>query len=117
MDDGTRGPEVREEQSKLWLTVAEQLGIEVVAPLVMRLDDGADLRAAALIKNFGARNGMVVDPDWHTLSPVRTALFTGDYGYSAVNISGYALSAVVEILSDWGWTGAPDDYPAWLNRS
>src|SRR5690242_8116452 len=105
----------REAQSALWRTVAASLRIEVVAPASIQLDGGIEIAAAALVKGFGARNGMIADPDWSgTLQPVANSLRAAGYGYSAVEIDGCSEQGIIEMLRDWGWTGHPDRRPPWL---
>ena len=42
-----------------WLTAAADLGIEVVAPFVLPVENG-EIRCVAVVKQFGYRNGTLV---------------------------------------------------------
>ena len=100
-----------------WRTVSEDLGIEVVAPFHLLMADGSQLTATALVKQFGAKNGMVVDADYAVLEPHTQSLVANSYGYSAISSRDaqlYERTNLIEALADWGWSGAADQKPSWL---
>ncbi|HKX07382.1 MAG TPA: hypothetical protein VJN67_04280 [Stellaceae bacterium] len=63
--------------------MADDLGIEVVAPFEMTLPGGARLEALALVKDFGRRNGMVI-ASFATLRPHYDVLPELGYGFSSM---------------------------------
>jgi len=104
---------MRADQVEIWNRVARELDLAVVAPCELILSNGDKISATALVEHFGARKGMVVDPDWSTIAPHAERLVADGYGYSAVEISGDHAS-LIEILRDWGWSGAPDEKSWWV---
>ncbi|MBX7457094.1 hypothetical protein K3152_02445 [Qipengyuania sp. 1NDH17] len=100
--------------SDRWQVLAQHLGIRTIAPFELELSDSI-FRFAALLPQFGATNGMVVDADWSLIAPHQSSLLAAGYGFSCVQPSDQPddLVAVCEILSDWGWTCASPK-PDWL---
>jgi hypothetical protein len=97
--------------------VSEDLRIEVVAPFDVVLSDGAQLRVGALVKNFGPPRGMLVAFDYDTLKPHVQKIIEDGYGYSAQlgnSTAGYNRTTMLDILRDWGWSGAEEKRPSWL---
>jgi len=85
-----------------------------VAPFNLELD-GVQMHFTALLPQFGAPAGMVVDADWNVIAPHRHRLLAAGYGFSCVG-PGEPTDDVLdgsEMLSDWGWTSASPK-PAWL---
>jgi hypothetical protein len=64
-----------------------------------------------LLPQFGAKNGMVADPDWEAIGPHERELLDAGYGFSTVGISG-DLESAKSMLRDWGWS-APEPKPSW----
>lgn len=100
-----------------WQRASNDLAIEVVTPFQVTLSDVSRLTFPALVKDFGNRNGMVVAADFALIRPHAQKLLDAGYGYSS-NIGhspeSYQREAMIEILADWGWTGARDRRPSWL---
>jgi hypothetical protein len=94
------------DQVAAWHKAARELGLEIVAPFEMDLDLAGRLSATALIKDFEARQGMVVDPLWSTLEPYASALHEAGYGYSAMELGEYDRTYLIGVFNDWGWTGS-----------
>ena len=97
-----------------WLDFARRLGIEIVAPFDLELD-GVQMHFTALLPQFGAPAGMVVDADWDVIKPHQSSLLAAGYGFSCVGPGKPAddVSDGNEMLSDWGWTTASPK-PGWL---
>ena len=97
-----------------WLELADRLGIEIVTPFNLDLS-GVQMFFTALLPQFGAQAGMVVDADWTVIEPHQTSLLAAGYGFSCVGPGDPArdLTSVREMLSDWGWTGATSK-PDWI---
>jgi hypothetical protein len=103
------------DKANCWREIGLRLGIEVIAPARVCLA-GNEAQFTALLPQFGAESGMIVDAEWSAIEPHCAALIEAGYGYSCVTLD-HAAGAenVVEILSDWGWTdNAPK--PNWLNN-
>jgi hypothetical protein len=102
---------------QFWKRVAKDLRIEIEAPFRLALPGGANLYVSALVKHFGRARGMVVDADYSIISPHIAALVEQDFGYCG-NVGGapeiYDRTSMVEVLTDWGWSGPSDNKPDWL---
>jgi hypothetical protein len=97
-----------------WLDLAHRLGIEIVAPFNVELA-GVQMHFTALLPQFGATSGMVIDANWVVIEPHLTSFLAAGYGFSCVG-PGDAADDIVdahEMLSDWGWTSASPK-PDWL---
>jgi hypothetical protein len=100
-----------------WKMVSEDLRIDIVAPFDVVLSDGAQLRVAALVKNFGPPRGMLVAFAYDTPKPYVQKIIEDGYGYSAQlgnSPEGYNRATMLDILKDWGWSGPEDRRPSWL---
>ena len=103
-------------QSRLWNRIGAQLGVAVVAPWTMRLESGTEIVAAALIKNFGAEKGTLVTIDGG-ISETQCALLSRNgyaISYAILDPLEEGLEGLVYVLSEMGWSGAPEEMPAWL---
>jgi len=102
---------------QFWKRAAKDLGIEVETPFRLALPGGTNLYVSALVKNFGPRRGMIVDADYSIISSHIQVLAENDFGYCG-NIGGapetYNRASMIEILTDWGWSGPLGNKPAWL---
>ncbi len=99
-----------------WLRVADDLCLKIVAPYKAQFPDGSCLEVSALVKNFGAPQGMLVDPDYDVLAPHTRRMRECGYGYSAMlggPVDQYDRESVIEVLNDWGWCGAQGKAPDW----
>jgi hypothetical protein len=102
------------DQAQAWRDLAASFGIEVVAPCEVRLHGGDRILAMAHLKEFGAVNGMIIDPDFAVLRPHTSALIANGYGFSVVELKEHWNRAeVIEMLIDWGWS-SPHPRPQWL---
>ena len=84
------------------MVVAHRLGIDIIAPFNVELS-GAKMQFTALLPQFGAPAGMVVDADWNTIQPHQSSLLAAGYGFSCVEPP-EADANIDEMLSDWGWS-------------
>jgi hypothetical protein len=105
-------------ETAFWECVAEDLGIEIVAPFEAPLPDGSHIKFSALVKGFGAKNGMLVGADYAIIKPHAGRLLDSGYGYCAVLGGGtantYERDSMIEVFADWGWSGPSDRRPTWL---
>ena len=99
--------------SECWLKVGQQLDIEVRAPFEVELDGGR-VHFAALLPQFGAPRGMVVDDDSDKIWAHRRSLLAAGYGFSCVELNDCTnVDPPVEMLADWGWS-SDSPTPDWL---
>jgi hypothetical protein len=60
----------------------------------------------ALIKGYGAKNGMVIDSDGSKLIKLSSELSSSNYGFSCLNLNASDVAdGFDEILEDWGASG------------
>src|SRR3954462_12722818 len=92
-----------------WLEFGRRLGIEVIAPVEIELA-GVKAHFTALLPQFGAPAGMIVDADWDKIEPHKSALLAAGYGFSCVSAGDTAdldypqrMAAAREMLADWRW--------------
>jgi hypothetical protein len=99
-----------------WEMVRDDLGIEIVAPYVVDLGDGKKLSVPILVKHFGHKQGMLVVSDFQDLKPYENQVWAMGYGMSVLEepTEPYDREVMIELLSDWGWTGDPARKPAWV---
>jgi hypothetical protein len=106
---------------RAWLSAAEDLGIDVIAPFVLPVDDG-EVRCVALLREFGHRNGMLVRrggvPEWKAAVGLLNRAVELGYGVTHVgrSYSVYERDKYIDLLNDWGWHGNPDAAPDWYTR-
>ena len=107
-----------ETDAKYWLEIGRRFGIEVIAPVQIELA-GTKALFTALLPQFGAPAGMVVDADWDKIEPHKSSLLTAGYGFSCVSVSRADLNhpegmaSAREMLADWSWS-SPTPKPDWL---
>ena len=101
-----------------WTQVSSDLGIDVIAPFEITLLDGTLLKVVALVKNFGAKNGMLVASDYDAVKPYKQKIVDSGYGY-ATNVGRspeqYNRASMIDVLKDWGWTGPEGRRPSWCS--
>lgn len=91
----------------------KELGVQVIAPYNITVD-GSQITFTAYFPCFGGHCGMVTDPDWSVIKPHTDALSAAGFRYSCVSFErGADLESLREVLTDWGWTGPPEDKPEW----
>jgi hypothetical protein len=104
-----------------WRRVAGVLGIEVVAPFALSLPSGTQVDAAALVKGFGAPNGMLLLTDYSKVRQELRALAELGFGFSVLEEPGdgdeFILDEYVDLLRDWGWAGPSESEPIWLREA
>ncbi len=94
------------------------LGVNIIAPFEFEID-GERLRFDALIRNFGARVGMLINRDSKVFADHRTRLVALGYTHSSFDFEGWIASpydraGTIELLSDWRWSGPVSERPEWL---
>jgi hypothetical protein len=101
-------------EAECWLNLGRRLGVEVVAPIEVRVG-GDQMHFTALLPQFGAPLGMLVDSDSDLMWGRRDELVAARYGFSCVvcTESEIDLESVREMLADWGWS-SDQPKPDWL---
>jgi hypothetical protein len=100
--------------ARAWLKAADDLQIEVVAPF--RLESG--FQFVALVRFFGAPNGMLVLDSWDEERAAAAENF--GFGFSCMDspfYETYDRERFIEVLTDWTWTGDPEHRPDWYTES
>ena len=97
-----------EKLARAWQTAAQDLGIRVTSPYPLERPGSRTHSYAALVHEFGAVRGMLVDTCERIVAP------PPEYGYSGMSAAygTYERARFIEALKDWGWAsaGAP---PSW----
>lgn len=103
------------------IAIAKILGLDVVAPCTVKLAPGKEVVATALIRGFGARNGMLVVEDYQQVEELLEAIRMAGFGFSVLRgrREGAALDVdgFINVLRDWGWNGDQGTEPNWLTNS
>jgi hypothetical protein len=103
-----------------WKLAGNDLGIKIESPFKLFLKDGTFIEFDVLVKDFGAKLGMLITTDYKKIKNFKTELVEKGYGYSV--LSEYAEGRIYNpesfkpLLSDWGWSGDPASAPAWLKE-
>ncbi|WP_155841734.1 hypothetical protein [Hyphomonas atlantica] len=75
-----------------------------------------DIGELFLLHNFGGCAGLILVPSaaGFNLSQL-DLIWEAGFGCSVVDFSGDETRAdLIDVLTDWGWTGPSDEKPAWL---
>jgi hypothetical protein len=98
-----------------WKKAAVDLGIEVVCPYTLSLENGTLVEADVLVKNFGNLHGMLLSTsDIFTASS--NQIVQAGFGYSVLNSGheNFDRKYYIEMLMDWSWSGTNDKCPSWF---
>jgi len=99
---------------ELWQDAADKLGVTLCRPGEIQLPNGMIKR----VPNFGARNGTLVFDRVPEDQGIEEAgyylsIFPPGSSYWTRPASEEGL---IEVLSDWGWFGRPEEAPPWLEQ-
>jgi hypothetical protein len=103
-----------------WEAARDDLGLEIVAPYDLRITGNVAVRAEVLVRNYGARNGMLIVTDYAVIQPWLKPLEALGYGFSTLEEptgdgrEAYDRGTFIEMLSDWGWSGPEAEKPEWI---
>ncbi|WP_284297351.1 hypothetical protein [Thalassotalea loyana] len=79
--------------------------MEIESPFILVVD-GNTVVFDALIKGYGAKNGMVIDSDGSKLTNLNSELSALGYGFSCLNLNASDIADdFYEVLDDWGGSG------------
>ena len=83
-------------------SLRKQYELDIESPITLSLR-GDSVTFDALIKGFGAKNGMIISENGQLLQSYRNEISSSGYGYSSFNILGnIELESFNELLDDWG---------------
>lgn len=102
-----------------WRWAARDLGVRIRAPFVVTVDE-MRLEVPLLVEDFGAVNGMLIVPEYGLVRAWRDQIGRAGYGFSVLEeppTADYVRAEFVDLLTDWGWTGKPDERPEWMNST
>ncbi len=101
-----------------WKIAAKDLKIEIKASFTLFLPSGKKIEAELLVKNFGAKNGMIIITDYDKIKPFVDEITKLNYGYSTLEqplpTEKYNRDYFIELLNDWGWSGDNNKKPSWI---
>lgn len=104
-----------------WTQACQLLGLQLVAPFVLKTKSGAEIKAIALIKDFGAPMGMMILDDYSKVEEIIDEITEMGYGFSVLDEplehEGFDIADYKDVLKDWGWSGANESKPEWLKES
>ena len=105
---------------KAWREASVALGIEVVAPYILRVGPRR-VKCIAYVAHFGGPNGIVIGPSWppdfQTDEDLVQCAKSRDLCYSFLNLEvyrNYDAETFREALRDWGYCGPSHKRPNWL---
>lgn len=99
-----------------WTEIAMKWGLRVETPFVVSLAWG-EISIPVVLRDFGASNGMLLVTDFDIVRPHVDELMNLGYGFACLSEpTGVPHPdddlTLVEMLSDWGWTGGGSP-PTW----
>lgn len=113
-EDKTMSPLVRD-----WLKAASVLGLKVEAPCMVALPSGATVVADVLVHQFGASKGTLILRRYDDIRQQISELQAVGFGFSVMSDprqnEAFEVQQYVDVLRDWGWSGAPDEEPLWMS--
>ena len=97
-----------------WQEAAQNLGVEIVCPYALKLKSGEEVQADVLVKDFGPML-VATEAAAETFRRLGDQIAAEGYGWSILcgDELTYDREHFIEILKDWGWTGAEDRRPPW----
>ena len=102
---------------KAWQMAADDLGLDIQAPYEVDLSNGEKITAPVLISNFGGEKGMLILTDDDVFWKHHETLTDRGFGVSvSEETTPYDRDEFIDMLSDWGWEGGPDNRPVWLKN-
>lgn len=99
-----------------WEQARDDLGLEIVIPFKLDLENGVTIHAELLVKNFGGRNGMLIVKKYDIVKDNLTEIQKLGFGFSVLDESWqpYDRAAMIDMLSDWEWAGLTAETPNWI---
>src|SRR5438876_12185871 len=97
------------------------LGLAIVAPVVLTVREGIQIHAEALIPQLGGAKGMIVVSRYEDLRGIASELPQLGYGYSVLSEpppwENYDLESHAEMFAEWGWGNNNERKPDWIKTA
>lgn len=102
-----------------WEQARDDLGLDLIIPFDLDLGTDVTIHAELLVRNFGGGNGTLVVKEYGAVKNHSAQISELDYGYSVLDESQdpYDRATMIEMLSEWGWTGPTSEVPQWIVAS
>jgi hypothetical protein len=102
-----------------WEQARDDLGLDLVIPFDLDLGNDVTIHAELLIRNFGCPNGMIIVREYDVVKKSLAQIDALDYGFSVLDEphGPYDRATMIEMLSEWGWTGPMAEAPQWIVAS
>jgi len=100
-----------------WREIADKWHLTVEIPFIVEVSKG-EIVVPVLLRDFGARNGMLLVTTYDLIVSHTDELVNQGYGYSCLSEPTGRTAhpddddALMEMLADWGWSGKGDP-PTW----
>ena len=99
---------------------AEELGLRIQLDFVIKLPSGRQILAPVYFPDLGSPKGMLVSPSREGLGDIRDEFLECGYGASFFDEPSlneeYDVASYAEMFADWGWGGAKEDRPSWMDE-
>ncbi len=106
--------------NEAWIEFSRQLGLEFELIPTDEFGLTLDQSEVFVLRNFGAKNGMILFPNNTRALHISSVLTEKGYGYSVITApragSSDEIEGMIEVLNEWEWTGRDNEQPDWLNR-
>jgi len=95
-----------------WQLAASALGVRLVSPYLLRIENGDAIWVEGFLPDFGGKRGMIFRGI--SRDAPRTDLYVSLISDA---YRGFDRARFIEAMSDWGWYGSADERPAWLTAN
>ena len=106
---------------RLWEQAGADLGLEILIPYELKIDDTRKIMAELLVKGFGGLNGTLIVAEYSIVKPYLSELSKLRYGFSVLDeprdLESYSRAEFIELLEDWHWVGDEAKRPPWMQKS
>ncbi|MEH6548231.1 MAG: hypothetical protein V7701_17480, partial [Sneathiella sp.] len=103
---------------QFWKKAASDLNLQITSPYRFLLSSGRKLEAILLIHHFGGARGMLIFGSYDEVAPYIKEIVDAGYGFSILDepmeSEQYNKEDYVDMLVEWGWSGANKTRPSWL---
>ncbi len=97
----------------------EDLGIRIVSPYDLELDEGAKIMAIALLPDLGGPKGMLIVKHFDALVGHTDHLVECGFSYSVLDDplpnEAFDCESYKEMFRDWGWGNDKTKTPQWMD--
>lgn len=101
-----------------WQLIAGEFNLKIEAPYYLCIG-GANIEVNLMLYNFGGFPGMVIVNDYSKIEKYRKKM--GRIGFSVLDspkaiapLTDEDKKDIINMLSDWGWTGSEKEKPDWI---